>query len=201
MGSHSGSARRELRARLEDFAATQADKLREKTRPNVNIEPLPVTVIPAPVRRRNLAAALEELEDAERGQTRGTYGGWESLPSTVLNRTSGPGEMETRHITRPQRLSDPYTPDDLHGHSIHQRGTISFVTAVQQDRDRGTEERHELLSPVSPLSPLEEPISRNSELSSRSSPFQSRTPTSSRRDGLPIVSIPAPTRGPRSDDE
>jgi hypothetical protein len=199
LGGHSGSSRRDLRARLEEFAETQADKFREKTRPSVNVGSLPVTVIPAPTRRRDLAAALEELEDAESGQaTLGTSVGLNSLPSTILNRRAE--DLESARLSRPERLGDPYTPDDLNGHSILQRGTISFITSVQQDRGRRIEEGHEFLSPVSPESPLEEPLSRNSLLSSRSSHIQSRTPTSPRRDGLPVLSIPALPRHPRSDD-
>ncbi|TAQ86868.1 hypothetical protein B7494_g4834 [Chlorociboria aeruginascens] len=51
----------DIRGRLEDFAATQADRIREKTRPNMPTEPLPLTIIPAPT-RRNLSTALEEPE-------------------------------------------------------------------------------------------------------------------------------------------
>ena len=59
----------DIRARLEDFAVTQADKFRERKRPQINAEPLPVTVIPAPPRRRNLADVLEDLEESEGDST------------------------------------------------------------------------------------------------------------------------------------
>jgi hypothetical protein len=167
---HGSSSRWDVRARFEDFAATQAEKLREKNRPTTNAAPLPVTVIPAPSRRRNLEETLEELEELEREDRshlqRSESAPWESLPSSSLNRT-------------PHRLSDPYTPDDLSRHSITQRGAISFVTSPQQNRDG--------------LSPEEQ--NRNSQLSSHDSPSLIRSAVSLRSsNGLPVLSIPAPPR-------
>ncbi|KAH6890462.1 PalH/RIM21-domain-containing protein [Thelonectria olida] len=66
----------DLRGRLEDFAANQADKLRDRIRTTPNTENLPVTVIPAPARR---GAALqqvleeEELITAERSMSRDDF--------------------------------------------------------------------------------------------------------------------------------
>lgn len=176
----------DVRARLEDFAATKAEKFREKSKTSDSVGPLPVTVIPAPPRRRDLAATLEELETADRRPEQGR-----AEPSAP----SAPAEEEadnSRHL-QPQRLSDPYRPDDLNGHSIHQRGAISFVTAIQQDRDASNS--------VSPVSPIEvqrvTPLSIT--MSARSSP---QSPTSPRRiDGLSVMSIPAPPRRPRSPEE
>ncbi|KAF7540118.1 hypothetical protein G7Z17_g12267 [Cylindrodendrum hubeiense] len=56
------TGRWDLRARLEDFAANQADKLRERMRTAPNTETLPVTVIPAPARR---GAALQQVLEEE----------------------------------------------------------------------------------------------------------------------------------------
>lgn len=183
----------DVRARLEDFAATQAEKLREKARPSVSVGPLPVTIIPAPPRRRNLATTYEELEDAKRGERptnsdSNTFVG-SAEPSLERRLTQ---DQEPTRVPQPQRLSDPYTPDDLNGHSIHQRGAISFLTAVQQERDGE--------SAISPVSPLEDVGERLPPISPRGSPAQSRTPSSPRRDGLPVMSIPAPVRRPRSEE-
>lgn len=52
----------DFRARLEDFAATRAEKLRERMRPSTDTEQLRTTVIPAPPRR---GAALQELLEEE----------------------------------------------------------------------------------------------------------------------------------------
>jgi hypothetical protein len=173
--SHGSSNRWDVRARIEELAAIQAEKFREKKRPTENAVPLPVTVIPAPSRRRNLTAALEELETEESQLQRSDSAPWESLPGSAYNRT------------QPHRLSDPYTPDDLSRHSITQRGAISFVTSPEQDRsgEGSSVEEH-----------------RNSQLSSQASPNSSRTPVSPRsKDGLTVISIPAPPRRPRSDEE
>ncbi|KAF7562697.1 hypothetical protein G7046_g1445 [Stylonectria norvegica] len=57
------ASRWDLRARLEDFAANQAEKVRDRLRAAPNTDNLPVTVIPAPPRR---GAALQQvLEDEE----------------------------------------------------------------------------------------------------------------------------------------
>lgn len=66
-------SRWDLRGRLEDFAANQAEKMRGRVRTAPNTESLPVTVIPAPARR---GAALqqvleeEELNTAEQSMAR-----------------------------------------------------------------------------------------------------------------------------------
>ncbi|KAK8049268.1 hypothetical protein PG994_010998 [Apiospora phragmitis] len=54
-----------MRGRMEDFAATQAERIREKMRPTPDTESLPVTVIPAPPRR---GAALEQLLEEDEPQ-------------------------------------------------------------------------------------------------------------------------------------
>ncbi|KAL4414141.1 hypothetical protein CABS03_05080 [Colletotrichum abscissum] len=65
-GGHDDAGRWDLRARLEDFAATQAEKIREKMRPTPETDSLPVTVIPAPPRQgAALAQLLEEEQDHE----------------------------------------------------------------------------------------------------------------------------------------
>jgi hypothetical protein len=176
--SHGSSNRWDVRARIEDFAATQAEKFREKNRPAANVAPLPVTVIPAPPRRCNLVETLEELERESRSNVqRSDSAPRESLPSSSNNRT------------QPHRLSDPCTPDDLTRHSITQRGAISFVMSPQQDRSTGEG------------SSAEEQY-RNNQLSSQNSPSLTRSPVSARsRNGLPVLSIPAPPRRPRSNEE
>ncbi|KFA67443.1 hypothetical protein S40285_00165 [Stachybotrys chlorohalonatus IBT 40285] len=72
----------DVRGRLEEFAANQADKIREKLRPTTDTESLPVTVIPAPERRGTALQQVleeEELSTADRSpgettlqQSRGT---------------------------------------------------------------------------------------------------------------------------------
>ncbi|KAF4624492.1 hypothetical protein G7Y89_g13679 [Cudoniella acicularis] len=180
---HGSSHRWDVKGRLEEFAATQADKFREKTRPNINTDRLPVTIIPAPPRRRNLQATLEELENAERRNVPHSEPGFSNFSPTIT-------ANDHSEQTRPQRLSDPYTPDDISRHSIHQRGAISFVT---EDRER-IAAHDELVSPMS------ESGDSNPVFSSLAS-TRIRTPTSPRKDGLLVFSIPAPPRQPRRNEE
>ena len=74
-------SRWDWRSKLEDFAATQAEKFRDKIRPPTDTQNMRVTVIPAPPRR---GAALEQLleeeersssDDVGRAHTRSPSGG------------------------------------------------------------------------------------------------------------------------------
>lgn len=65
----SNSGRWDFRSRFEDFAASQADRLRDRIRPNMDTESLPVTVIPAPPRRGTGLQQLRE-EQSQQGQPR-----------------------------------------------------------------------------------------------------------------------------------
>lgn len=58
----SSSGRWNFKSRLEDFAVTQAERLRDRIRAEVDTESLPVTVIPAPPRR---GAGMQQLRDEE----------------------------------------------------------------------------------------------------------------------------------------
>lgn len=62
------SGRWDFRARLEEFAATQAEKIREKLQPTPETDSLPVTVVPAPPRQ---GAALAQLLEEERARASG----------------------------------------------------------------------------------------------------------------------------------
>lgn len=173
----------DVRAKIEGFAAAQVENFREKDRGAVNTAPLPVRVIPAPTRRRNIAATLKELQGEDTiERDRSDSAQWESLPSSSQNSSEVFDPLS--HPSLPHRSSEPYTPDDLTRHSIIQRDAISFITAVDQDRQRGAEQD----------SPLDDRRRNSSSLS--------RSPTSPHSsNGLPVLSIPAPTRRPRSDEE
>jgi hypothetical protein len=67
-GSSSSSNKWDFRGRLEDFAATHADRLRDKFWTTPDTDSLPVTVIPAPPRR---GAALAQLLEEEELDTQG----------------------------------------------------------------------------------------------------------------------------------
>jgi hypothetical protein len=74
----------DLKSRLEEFAANQADKIRERLRPTFNTQNLPVTVIPAPARR---SAALQQVLEEE--ETR-AVGSPEMTTATTSMGTSPP---------------------------------------------------------------------------------------------------------------
>ncbi|KAH8878882.1 PalH-domain-containing protein, partial [Thozetella sp. PMI_491] len=57
------SNRWDIRARFEDFAMSQAERLRERMRPTPDTASLPVMVIPAPARRGAALAQLREEEE------------------------------------------------------------------------------------------------------------------------------------------
>lgn len=66
------NSRWDLRARVDEFAATQAEKLREKFRPTLDTNNLPVTVIPAPPRSGAALAQLREDEELNLSSREGT---------------------------------------------------------------------------------------------------------------------------------
>ena len=78
-----------VRSRLEEFAANQAERIRERMRPTTDTDNLPVTVIPAPPRR---GAALqqvleeEELREGGEGPHRASNGSTSREASIELSR-------------------------------------------------------------------------------------------------------------------
>lgn len=92
------NTRWDLRARVEEFAATQADKLREKFRPTLDTNNLPVTVIPAPPRRGAALAQLREDEELNLS-TRQGVAGEESRNSTAWGTATAVGEPQTQTPT------------------------------------------------------------------------------------------------------
>ncbi|KAG6021519.1 hypothetical protein E4U19_005637 [Claviceps sp. Clav32 group G5] len=61
----SASSRWDIKTRLEMFAATQADRMREKLRPTTDTDSLPVTYIPAPARHDTAPGDVAEDEDGD----------------------------------------------------------------------------------------------------------------------------------------
>ncbi|KAH9906253.1 PalH/RIM21-domain-containing protein [Xylariomycetidae sp. FL2044] len=96
---HESLGRWDVKFRMEDFAATQAERILERLRPTPDTDSLPVTVIPAPARPGAALAQLleeEELQSSERTGPRSPSG----APSRVtrsLSMTSGaPSSPRTR---------------------------------------------------------------------------------------------------------
>ncbi|KAI0435234.1 PalH/RIM21-domain-containing protein [Xylaria sp. FL1042] len=80
---HETFSRWDIRDRMENFAATQAERILQRIRPTPDTDSLPVTVIPAPPRR---GAALGRLLETERL-------GSGPAPSPLTN--PGPGDAGT----------------------------------------------------------------------------------------------------------
>lgn len=134
-----------VRARLEEFAANQAERIRERIRPNADTENLPVTVVPAPPRR---GAALQQvLEEDEfrdgldgRRNSQGSTSRGPSLEMENLNRTRsefssrGPDGLPTNNppLWPGIRAGLMYDDDDYSydGDSVSDDGSLST------DRDR-----------------------------------------------------------------
>lgn len=97
----------DLRSRLEDFAATQAERVREKMRPTPDTDSLPVTVIPAPPRR---GAALAQLLEEEELQTEASSGPAAPIPlATTAASPSGPS-VSPNPLSGPLRQGGAPTP-------------------------------------------------------------------------------------------
>lgn len=194
-GSHVSTNWWDIRTRLEDFAANQAEKRHEKSQPSAPAAPLPVTIIPAPPRRRNLQGTLEELEDADRAPPPDPMT-LRSLPSRTYPTSR---ETDVSALSLSHRLSDPYTPSQHNQHTVLQRGSLTFLTGTQQDKDRVPWMQGEHVPAVSTMTPVGEDQDREATASSPSSNTRARTPTSPV--GLPIRTFPAPPRRARVNDD
>jgi len=205
---HGSTYRWDVRSKLEGFAVHQADRIRDRSKGSDATSDLPVTVIPAPSRRRHYEQALAELDERDE-------------PEITPHRDNRyrPQTSESHTDPLPQRSSDPYRPDDLGRHNLHQRGAISFATAAENERAPYAEPN--AVAPLTTQRPISDadgdenlpviapetsrsPTNSSSIAISRHSPAQLRgtlSPSISytgRRDGLAVVSIPAPPRRPRS---
>jgi hypothetical protein len=101
-GSSNGSGKWDLRGRLEEFAASQAERLREKFRPTPDTDSLPVTVIPAPPRRGAALAELLEEEEQLRAQQAAAAALEVITPSAMLD----PRRNSTSRTLLPSSVGD-----------------------------------------------------------------------------------------------
>ncbi|KAI8634883.1 PalH/RIM21-domain-containing protein [Xylariaceae sp. FL1651] len=88
---HETLSRWDIRSRMEDFAATQAERILQRIRPTPDTASLPVTVIPAPPRRGVALAQLLEEEELETGNRR--------PPSPGLSSPSAPPSRAVENIS------------------------------------------------------------------------------------------------------
>ncbi|KAK8138914.1 Ph-response regulator protein palh rim21 [Apiospora sp. TS-2023a] len=105
----------DIRGRMEDFAATQAERIREKMRPTPDTESLPVTVIPAPPRRGAALAQLLEEDEPQATPTSQTRLAADTPAATAAPGVSPLPSPALRHDTlqlRPTRRETVSTPSE-----------------------------------------------------------------------------------------
>lgn len=170
--------------RLEDFAAIQAERIRDRARPSHDCAPLPVTRIPAPPRRRTLREIIEEQDSQE---------------STDTSPDLAEGAPENRNPTlggdraSSPRLQGPFVSGALEPAAVTSRGNVLFASSSPRQRDRREEGVAEGMETVEFRSPGRTPLASQHQTCSSSQP---RSPDLPR---LPVTRISAPPRRTRSD--
>ncbi|KAK2011127.1 PalH-domain-containing protein [Colletotrichum eremochloae] len=130
----------DLRARLEDFAATQVEKIRERMRPTPETDSLPVTVIPAPPRQ---GAALAEVLEEERGQ--------ESPERTALARTtSDASALSPHHASALGRTASNYSYQSRGATQPAESASLQMNRPPLWPGVRAQQQEHEPQSPSPP---------------------------------------------------
>ncbi|KAI0448108.1 PalH/RIM21-domain-containing protein [Xylaria telfairii] len=121
---HETFSRWDIRSRIEDFAAAQAERVLQRIRPTPDTDSLPVTVIPAPPRRGAVMAQLlaeEGLNTATTSSTSGPSGRGPGNTGATSRTTLLPPPRRSRshhgatQSTRPPLLN----PSDRNNMSLH----------------------------------------------------------------------------------
>ncbi|EGX96310.1 PalH/RIM21 [Cordyceps militaris CM01] len=170
-GSRGGRGGRwDIRGRLEDFAASQADHFREKFHPSTDTEKLPVTVVPAPSR---VGAALQQVLEEDEGnevrrqqqqptqqQSQGgsVYGGSSAIDaaaSTASERYANGPARPAAARSRPQPLPLPVNQPPLWP-GVHRRAATydeeeegESFDGEEEDEDEGQSTTDDLSSVLS----------------------------------------------------
>jgi hypothetical protein len=176
--------------RFEDFAAIQAERIRDKSRPTHDIAALPVTRIPAPARSRTLREIIEELNDSQQSEDSNHTAG-----HVVEGALAGSNPVHSCDMDPPARLQDGQASGALECHIVPNCGNISFAPPAQCERDRRADGTVDGIENNELQSALRTPQSSQYR-SGRSSRSQARSPDLSQ---LPVMRIPAPPRRTRSD--
>ncbi|KAI1487193.1 pH-response regulator protein palH/rim-21 [Biscogniauxia mediterranea] len=148
---HESVGRWDFRGRIEDFAATQAERILERMRPTPDTDSLPVTVIPAPPRPGAALAQLLEEEQLRRTEpssasqppapmTRSTGTLSRTVPSSPHHVSSSDGATNSRRPipgSPPRMDSSPFQP-------VNRRDSTSLATPPRESGhqwERNTAER------------------------------------------------------------
>jgi len=178
-----------FRARLENFAAAQADKFKENSSKNVQpSEPLPVISIPAPQRRRNNAELAAIVQDDHNDQMGDPFGDSSRSGDTAA---STPAQSVRLSRSTPISPRDPYHPALVNPENISRRGTLTIVSTPQPPSER-VEVRNDSLphTPNSAIFTSDSPISGRNDITQIPGPSE----------GMTVTVIPAPPRRRQSEE-
>jgi hypothetical protein len=137
---HEAFPRWDIRGRIEDFTATQAERVLQRIRPTPDTDSLPVTVIPAPPRR---GAALARLLEEEEGLASGRPSS-SSNPPDPTRRNSGaisrarvagaPYRTHTHHGAMPPTSPPSRSPSESNNLSVDRRHSGSGSDITHEDK-------------------------------------------------------------------
>ncbi|KAL7930008.1 PalH domain-containing protein [Trichoderma chlorosporum] len=100
----------DIRSRLEEFAVSQAERIRERLRPTTDTDNLPVTVIPAPARRGAALQQVLEEEGEEASAIRRVRGSSSSSSSEDAFEVRGPNAYSRATTEAHERPIPPNNP-------------------------------------------------------------------------------------------
>ncbi|TGJ84421.1 hypothetical protein E0Z10_g4342 [Xylaria hypoxylon] len=137
---HEAFSRWDIRSRIEDFAAAQAERVLQRIRPTPDTDSLPVTVIPAPPRR---GAALGRLLEEEGLAARPTPSLSNSGNAGAISRTTvsptprrSHSHSGARQLTKPPLLNtSDQNNASFHGSANRRRSGSSSVFANGDQRN------------------------------------------------------------------
>ncbi|KAI9737665.1 MAG: pH-response regulator protein palH/rim21 [Claussenomyces sp. TS43310] len=177
MSGTNNSGRRDVLGRLENFASTHVETIFDRSKITQDSNPLPVTRIPAPQRRRTAQQMVDLVEEAQVAPTAQTTADSRLSPALGSN------------TSQSSPSNDIYTPAG--SHRVTQQGRLSFIASIQQDGDRHTAAVAETFPPL--RGPSSEYMPRNLQSSNYTLSTASRS--------LPVRRVPAPPRRKRREEE
>ena len=189
-GNNISTNKWDVLGRFEDFAAIQAERIHDKSRPAHDTTALPVTRIPAPTRSRTLREIIEELGDSQQSDDSNHTAG-----HVVEGALASSNPVHSCNMDPPAGLQDVQASGALERHVVPNSDNISFAPPAQCERDRRTDRTVHGTENIELQSTLRTPQSSQYQ-SDHSSRSQTRSPDLSQ---LPVMRIPAPPRRPRSD--
>lgn len=172
---HEEGGRWDIRARLEEFAVTQAERLREKIRPTVDTTGLPVMVIPAPQRQGAMLARVLEEEETGPQQLQQQQQEYRRFDSPVQNQSRNHGGVGSSQYTA-STAPPPTQPNLWRSNSDTSASISSAVSRRPPMPQTGTTHQGPPLRngpPAVPAVALSRNVSDASSSSSSSSPDRS----------------------------